>query len=162
MYRANVDHQARTLGIWKGVIHHVSHCFITVEKHTFAVQSLSRVWLFPTPWTAARQAFLSFTISRSFLRLMSMESEMPPDHLILCCPLSQHQGLFQWVGFFASGGQSIGTSVSASAAVLPMNIQGWFPLGVTGLILAVQGPLKSLLQHHNSNFSYNTILAIAL
>ena len=64
---------------------------------------------------------------------------MPSNHLILCHPLllrpsifPQHQGLFQWVQFFASGGQSIG--VSASASVLPMNIQDWFPLGWTGWI----------------------------
>ena len=62
--------------------------------------------------------------------------------------LSQHQGLFQ---FFASGGQSIG--VSASASVLPMNIQDWFPLGLTVDLLAVQGTLKSLPQHHSSKAS---------
>ena len=62
--------------------------------------------------------------------------------------LSQHQGLFQ---FFASGGQSIG--VSASASVLPMNIQDWFPLGLTVDLLAVQGTLKSLLQYHSSKAS---------
>ena len=55
---------------------------------------------------------------------------VPPSSLAL--NLSKHQGLFQWVGFFASCGQSIGAS--ASASVLPMNIQGWFPLGLTGLI----------------------------
>ena len=90
--------------------------------------SVAKSCLTPTPWLAARQAFLSFTISWSFLRLMAMESVMPSDHLILCCPLFQHQGLFQWVGSFASGGQSIG----ATASVLPMSIQGWFPLELTG------------------------------
>ena len=136
MYRANVDHQARTLGIWKGVIHHVSHCFITVEKHTFAVQSLSRVWLFPTPWTAARQASLSFTISRSVLKRMSNELVMPSKHLILCRPLLLLPSNFpaaesfpmSWL--FTSGGQRIG----ASASVLPMKIQGWFSSRLTGLI----------------------------
>ena len=71
-----------------------------------AVQSLSRVPLFATPWTAAHEASLSFTISQSLLKLRSIESVMPSNHLILCCPLSppvllnlsQHQGLFQWVG----------------------------------------------------------------
>ena len=70
-----------------------------------SVQSLSRVRLFVTPWTAARQASLSITNSRSFLKLMSMESVVPGNHLILCRPLllqpsnlSQHQGLFQGVG----------------------------------------------------------------
>ena len=63
--------------------------------------------------------------------------------------LSQHQGLFKWV--FASGGQNIG--VSASASVLPVNIQDWVPLGWTGYHLAGQGTLKSLLQHHSSKAS---------
>ena len=52
-----------------------------------SVQSLSRVRLFATPWTAAFQASLSITNSQSLLKLMSMESVMPPNHLILCCPL---------------------------------------------------------------------------
>ena len=65
--------------------------------------------------------------------------------------LSQHQGLFKWQ-FFTSGGQSIG--VSASASILPMNIQGWFPSGLTGFdFLAVQGTLKSFLQHYSSKTS---------
>ena len=53
----------------------------------FVVQSLSCVWIFATPWTAARQAFLSFTISRRMLKLMSVELVMPPNHLVLCHPL---------------------------------------------------------------------------
>ena len=70
------------------------------------VQSFSYVWLFVTPWTAAHQASLSFIISRSLLKLMSIESMMPSNHLILLSPsppalsLSQHQSLFQWVGSF--------------------------------------------------------------
>ena len=66
------------------------------------VHSFSRVQLFVTPWTAARQASLSFTISQSLLKLMSIESVMPSNHLVLCYPpsplalnLSQHQGLLQ-------------------------------------------------------------------
>ena len=67
------------------------------------VQSLSCVRLFATPWTAAHQASLSFTISQSVLRLMSIELMMSSNHLILCCSfppalnLSQHQDLFQWI-----------------------------------------------------------------
>ena len=64
---------------------------------------------------------------------------------------SQHQGLFKWVSFFTSGGQSIG--VSASASVLPMNIQDWFPLGWTGWISLQYKGLLSLLQHHSSKAS---------
>ena len=61
-------------------------CPLTAEW-VCCFQSLSHVWLFVTPWTAAHQAFLSFTISRSLLKLMSIESAVPSDHLVLCCPL---------------------------------------------------------------------------
>ena len=98
------------------------------------VQSLSHVWLFETPWTAARQASLSFTVSRSLFKLMSIESMMPSNHLILCHPFLLLPSIFpsikvpfpmSWL--FTSGGHSIGMSTSAS--VLPMNIQGRFILG---------------------------------
>ena len=82
-----------------------------------------------TPWTAARQAFLSITNSRSLLKLRSIELVMPPSHLILCRPCSSCLPSFPVSQLFALGGQSIG--VSASASVLPMNIQDWFPLGWT-------------------------------
>ena len=90
------------------------------------------------PWTAACQASLSITNSWSLLKLMSIESVMPSNHLILCFPFSSHlpsfpaSGFFQMSQFLTSGGQSIG--VSASASVLPMNIQDWFPLECTGWI----------------------------
>ena len=99
---------------------------------------LSHVWLFVTPWTAACQASLSFTIFQSLLRLMSIESVMPSNNLILCCTFFSYlqsflvSGSFPMSQLFASSGQSIG--VSASASVLPMNIQDWFPLGWTGCI----------------------------
>ena len=95
---------------------------------TLIVQSLSRFQLSVTPWTAACQASLSFTISQSLVKLMSIESVMPSNHLILCNPLLLLPSIFPSVRvfpisqFFASGGQSIG--VSASASVLLMNIQG--------------------------------------
>ena len=101
-----------------------------------SVQSLSHVWLFVTPWTAARQASLSIISSQS--PPMSTESVMPSNHLILCRPFSScpqsfpASGSFQMSQLFASGGQSIG--VSASTSVLPMNTQDWFPLGWTGWI----------------------------
>ena len=94
-------------------------------------QSLNHVWLFATPWTAACQASLSITNSWSLLKLMSVESVMPSNHLILCGPpllLLQSfpaSGSFPMSQFFASGGQSIG----ASSSVLPVNIRDWFPLG---------------------------------
>ena len=110
-----------------------------------SVQWLSRVWLFATPWTAAHRASLSITNSRSLLQLMSV---IPSNHLILCRPLLPASGSFPRSQFFQSGGQSIGAS--ASALVLPVNIQDWFPLGWTGWIsFTVQGTLKSLLQHHS-------------
>ena len=113
------------------------NCTLKMDAVIVAVQSLSCVRLFVTPQTAARQASLSFTISQSLLRLMSTESVMPSNHLILCPPLLLLPSIFHSIrvfseSVFASGGQSIG--VSASASVLPMNIQDWFPLGLTGLI----------------------------
>ena len=102
------------------------------------VQPLSCVWLFIIPWTAARQASLSFTISWSLLKFMSIESVMPSNHLGLCQPLLLLPSIFPASGsflmsqVFTSGGQSIG--VSASASVLPVSIQDWFPLGRTGWI----------------------------
>ena len=91
-----------------------------------------------TLMTAACQAFLSITNSWSLLKLMAIELVKPSNHLILCCSLllppliSPASGSFQVSQFFTSGGQSIG--VSASASVLPMNVQDWFPLGWPGWI----------------------------
>ena len=102
------------------------------------VQLLSHVWPFATPWTATCQTSLSFTVFRSLLKLMSIESVMPSNHLIRCHPFLLLPSIFPSIRVFSkqsalvSGGQSIGAS--ASAWVLPMNSQGWFPLGLTGLI----------------------------
>ena len=121
------------------------------------VQSLSRVWLFVTPCTAACQASLTFRISWRLLKLMFIESVMPSNHLVLCCPflpafsLSQHQGLFFMSQFFTSGGQSI--EASASASFLPINIQGWFPLGLTGLTSCSTQDSQNSLQQHSSKAS---------
>ena len=90
------------------------------------VQSLSCVQLFVTPWTAAYQAFLSFTISQTLLKVMSIELVMPSNHLILCCPLLLLPSIFYSIRVFSTGGQSIG----ASASVLPMNIQGCLRRGL--------------------------------
>ena len=104
-----------------------------------SVQLLSRVWLFATPWIAARQASLSITNSQSLLKLMSIESVMPSSHLILCCPLFllPPQSLpasesFPMSQFFEWDGQS--TGVSALASVLPKKSQGWSPSEWTGWI----------------------------
>ena len=98
----------------------------TIMAWVSSVQSLSRVQLFATPWPAGRQASLSITNSRSLLKLMSIESMIPSNHLIILPFSSSLQSFpasdsFPMSQFFTSGGQSIG--VSASASVLPMNIQ---------------------------------------
>ena len=97
------------------------HCIPQLCLVVFSsVQSLSHVWLFVTPWTAACQASLSITNSWSLLKLMSIESVMPSNHLILCCPLLLLPPIFPSAGsfsmsqFFTLGGQSIGVSASAS------------------------------------------------
>ena len=103
-----------------------------------SVQSLSRVWLYATPWIAARQASLSITNSRSLPKLMSIKSVMPSSHLILCRPLLLLPPVSPSIRVFSNestlpwGGPSIG--VSALASVLPKNTQDWSPLGWTGLI----------------------------
>ena len=102
----------------KDRFHTVSSWYIIV------VRSLSCVQLFVALWTVALQAFLSFIISWSLLKLMSIESLMPSNHLILCCPFSSclqsfpASGSFLMSWLFTSGGHSIG----ASASVLPVNI----------------------------------------
>ena len=112
--------------------------FFQTEAYTNSVQLLSHVWLFVTPWTVAHQASPSITNSWSLLKLMSIESVMPSNHLILCCPLLLLPSIFPSIWslptsqLFVSGGQSIGAS--ASASVLPMNIQDLFHLGLTGWI----------------------------
>ena len=127
-------------------------------------QSLNCVQLFANPWTAACQASLSFTVSWSLLKILSIELVMPPRHLVLSSPsspafnLSQHQSLFQSVGYLHQVHQSFGAS--ASASVLPMNIQDWFPLGVTGFISLQSKALKNLLQHHSSKASILQLSAL--
>ena len=111
-----------------------------------SVQSLSHVRLFATPWTASCQVSLSITNSQSLPKLMSIQSVMPSNHLILCHPLLLPPSIFPSIRVFSNESvlhmrcQSIGASVS----VLPINIQGWFPLGLTGLILQSKGLLRVL------------------
>ena len=116
----------------------------------FVVQSLSHVWLFGTPWTAAYQAFLSLTVSQGLLKFMSIESVMLSNQLILCYPLLllpstfPASGLFQWVSSsHTSCVPCIGAS--ASASVLLVNIQGWFPFRLTGLIFLLSKGLSRVL-----------------
>ena len=103
-----------------------------------SVQSLSRMWLFATPWITARQASLSITNSQSLLKLMPIELVMPSSHLILYLPFSScpqslpASGSFPMSQLFPSGGQSIGVSISAS--VFPMITQDWSPSAWTGWV----------------------------
>ena len=122
-----------------------------------SVQSLSRVWLFVTPWTTAHQASLSITNSGSLLKRMAIESMMPSNHLILCLPLlllpsnlSQHQGLYKWVLCIKWP-----KYWSFSFNISPSNEHpGLISFRMDRLdLLAVQWTLKSLLQHHSSKAS---------
>ena len=93
---------------------HLSCCSVTQSCLTLA-----------TPWNAAHQASLSFTVSWSLLKLVSIESVMPSNHLILCRPLLLLPSIFPSIR---------GQSTGASTLVPPVNIQSWFPLGLTGWI----------------------------
>ena len=122
------------------------------------VQSLSRVQLFVTAWTATCQASLSFTISWSLLKLMSIESVMPSNHLILCRPLLLLPSIFPSIRVFSNDSAlhtrwpkywSFSFNISPSnehSGLISFRID-WFDL------LAVQGTLKSLLQHHSPKAS---------
>ena len=123
-----------SLAIEPAKVYHFQSIHCTRAYNQFSsVHLFSCVLLFATPWTTACQASLSITIPWSLLKPMSIELIMPSNHLILCCTLLLlPSGSFPMSCLFTSGGQSIG--VSASASVLPINIQGWFPLGLTGLI----------------------------
>ena len=103
-----------------------------------SVQSLSRVWLFVTPWIAAHQASLSITNSWSLPKPMSIELVMPSNHLILCCPLLLLPSIFPSIMIFSDKPalriRWPTIEVSASTSVLPMNTQDWSPLRWTGWI----------------------------
>ena len=115
----------------------ISNIKVTKEMSSVQFSLVSRVWLFATPWTAARQASLSITNSQSLVKLMSIVSVMSSMSSTVipfsfCLQSFPASGSFPMSWFFASGGQSIG--VPASTSVLPMNIQDWSPLGWTGWI----------------------------
>ena len=123
-----------------------------------SIQSLSRVQLFATPWTAARQASLSITNSRNLLKLTSIVSVMPYNHLILCCPLLLLPSIFPSIRIFSNESAlhmrwpkywnfSFSISSSNEHSGLISFKMDWLDL------LAVQGTLKSLLQHHSSKES---------
>ena len=122
----------------------------------YSVQLLSCVQLFATPWTAARQAYLSIIISQSWFKLVSTELVMPSNHLTLCCPLLLPLSIFPSIRVFSN--ESIlhirwpkywSFSISPSneySGLISFRIDWFDPL-------AVQGTLKSLLQHRSSEAS---------
>ena len=123
-----------------------------------SVQLLSLVWLFLIPWTAAHQASLSFRISWSLLKFMSIESVMPSNHLIFCHPLLLLSSVFPSIRVFSDGSVHpirypkywslfFGISPFSEYSGLIFFRMDWLDL------LAVQGTLKSLLQHHSSKAS---------
>ena len=127
------------------------------------VQSLSHVRLFATPWTAARQASLSITNSQSSLRLMSIESVMPSNHLILCHPFLLPPSILPSIRVFSK--ESVlcirrPKYWNFSFSISPFNeYSGLISFRMDWLdLLAVQGTLKSLLQHHSSKVSVLSFL----
>ena len=126
-----------------------------LKAAVLGVQLLSCVRLFATPWIAARPASLSFTISQSLLKLMSIELVMPSNHLVLCHPLLLPPSVFPSIRIFSNESAlwirwskywSFSFSINPSnecSGLISFRI-GWFDL------LAVQGTFKSLLQHHSS------------
>ena len=122
------------------------------------VQLLSCVRLFATSWTAAHRVFVYFTISQNYLKFMAIESVMLSNHLIVCCPLFFLLSIFPSIRVFSSESAlhtRWSTSWSFSFSISPSNVYSeqiyfmidWFYL------LAVQGILESLLQHHSSKAS---------
>ena len=132
------------------------------KKGISSVQSLSHVWLFATPWTAALQASLSITNSQSLLILMSVELVMSSNYFIFCHPLLLPPSIFPSIGPFSNESalhiRWPSIWVSASASVLPMNIQDFQWIFISFRmdwldLLAVQGTFKTFLQHHSSKAS---------
>ena len=129
-------------------------CMLLLAVAAVLVQSLSLVWLFATPWTVACQIPLSFTVSRSLLKVMSIESLMRSNHLTLCRPLLLLPSIFPSTRVFPNESAlhirwpqywsfSFSTSPSNGYLGLISFRINWFDL------LAAQGTLKSLFQHHN-------------
>ena len=126
-----------------------------IEHPVAVVQSLRLVQLFATPWTAARQASLSFTISQSLLKLMSVELVMPSSHLILGHPLLLLPSIFPSISSLHVSALRIRWPKDWSFSISPSNkYSGLISFRMDQFdLLAVQGTLKSLLQHHSSKAS---------
>ena len=143
-------------GAWHAAVHRVAKSRTWLSNcTTSSVQRLSRVWIFAIPWTAARQASLSITNSQSLLKLMSIELVMPSNHLILCHPLLLLPSIFPSIRVFSKElALCIGWSKywSFSFSISPSKeYSGLISFRIDWLdLLAVQGTLKSLLQHHSA------------
>ena len=122
------------------------------------VQSQSCIWLFETPWIAAHQSLLSYTVSWSLLKFMSIESVMLSNHLILCCSFLLSPSIYPSIRVFSNeSALHIRWSKywSFSFSISPSNeYSGLISFRIDWLdLLAVQGPLKTLLLHHNLKVS---------
>ena len=137
--RGTLFHLYRFLNSKQGFVHRKEHDPALPFLQFSSVHLLSHVWLFVIPRTAAYQASLSITNSWSLLKLMSIESVMPFNHLILCHPLLLPPSIFPSIRVFFQWVTSLHQVVKVlefqlQPSVLPLNIQDWFPLGWTGWI----------------------------
>ena len=138
----------------------LNRCFPLQVVNFSSAQSLSHVWLFATPWTAARQASLSITNSQSLLKLMSIKSVMLSNHLILYHPLLLLPAIFPSIRVFSN--ESIirikqPKYWSFSFSICPSNEYSgliYFRINWFDLLTVKPGTLKSLLQHHSSKHQF--------
>ena len=142
------------VSLWHGYYYY----FATLLGYLCCCSVAHSCWTLCDPMDCSTPGFPVLHCSQSLLKLMFIDSVMPSNRLILCRPLLLPFLIFPSIRVFSkswllvSHGHSIGAS--ASTSVLPMNIQGWFPIELTGSdLLAVQGTLKSILQHHSSKAS---------
>ena len=131
---------------------------VLILSASSSVLLFSHVWLYATPWTAANQTSLSFTISLSVLKLMSLKSVLPSNHLILCCPLLHLPSIFPSIRLFSNESAlhiRWPKYWSFSFSISPSNeYSGLISFRMNWLnLLAVQGILNSLLQHRSSKAS---------
>ena len=133
---------------------------ISASHHSYQfslLQSLSRVWLLDTPWTAVHQVSLSFTISQSLLKLLSIEMVMPPNHPILCCPLLHFLSIFASIRVFSNQSAfcirwpkycSFSWDKYSEYSIFIPEYSGLISFRIDWLdLLAAQVTLKSLLQY---------------
>ena len=148
-----------TTGVtWEALVIRILFSKYSFPTSLYSVQSLSHVWLFATPWTAAHQASLSITNSWNLFKLMSIESVMPSNHLILCRPLLLLPSIF--LSIWVNSNESVSRIRwpkywSLSFSISPSNeYSGLISIRIDWLdLLAGQGALKNLLQYHSSKAS---------